>query len=850
MFARALMMAMLGAGAAAAADEPALNTLKDIAVEPSPSGVRVTVQASQAPVFSVFRLNDPDRLVVDVSGASAGALSGTREGLGPVSGMILSNFSEGPSTVARLLFALKQAGEYDVRAEGEKLVISIQRGAASAPKPAAAAPAEPLPSGVVATQLDEKAVQHPARKVKSVSYAGGLLKVVADGEVGTFELMQLESPPRLAVDLHGVQGPYKSLRGDGLVREVRVGNHAGRVRVVLESAGARLPQFRAQRRADGLWVRLARAPAEAPAQAEAEAEAVIDGQKVALKSSRQVAEVKSVDFRESPSGGEVVVKLSGAVDHAAEQPDPRSGVLTLEGARLPKGLERSFDTSDLETPVKMVSAFAVPGDVPRVRVVASADVALEQKVEERGTELRWTLTRKAPATEEVTARSNVAGVRVEAQTFGEEGAPQQRRSGYRGKRVSFEFKDIDVHNLLRVIAEVSKRNVIVADNVSGKVTIRLRNVPWDEALDLVMRAKSLGKEEFGDILRIAPLGTLKAEAEARREARDAAMRAEPVFLTLLPVNYSKAGDMESRVKDVLSPRGQVTVDLRTNTLLIREIKGNMPRIRSLVAALDIPTPQVLIESRIVEATTRFERQVGIQWGGNLNFSDATGNPTGLVFPREVGARGGIVGGVAQGTADVPSYAVSLPAGALNGRGGAVGLTFGSAGSFAQLNLRLSALESQGVAKTISAPRVTTLDNIIARISQGFSVPYSVVSAAGVQVVFAEARLQLEVTPHITQDGSVLMQIRAENSRPGSGSPPPIERKQAETTVLVKDGETTVIGGIYVRSSSSNQEGLPILSKIPIIGFFFRSIAEQDSRTELMFFISPRILNRQSVAATL
>jgi type IV pilus assembly protein PilQ len=302
----------------------------------------------------------------------------------------------------------------------------------------------------------------------------------------------------------------------------------------------------------------------------------------------------------------------------------------------------------------------------------------------------------------------------------------------------------------------------------------------------------------------------------------------------------------------LSERGAVSVDVRTNTLIVRELPENMGKVRSLVTSLDLQTPQVLIEGRIVEASTNFAREVGIQWGGQGVMSSGTGNPTGLVFPNSVAVTGASSNTASQGVSSSPNYAVSLPVGAGDGVGGALGFIFGSAGSAAVLNLRLSALESTGSLKTISSPKVATLNNASATISQGVSIPFAQVSAAGVNTAFIEARLSLDVTPHITQDGSVLMKISAQNNQPdpsstGANGQPAISRKEASTNLLVKDGDTTVIGGIYVRTGSNSSAGLPILSKIPVIGFFFRNYRESETKNELLIFITPRILNRTSVA---
>ncbi|MGQ0507298.1 MAG: type IV pilus secretin PilQ, partial [Myxococcaceae bacterium] len=530
--------------------------------------------------------------------------------------------------------------------------------------------------------------------------------------------------------------------------------------------------------------------------------------------------------------------------------DPRSAVLTLSGARLPKSLERSLDTSALETPVKMVSAFSVAGD--KVRVVIAADGAIEESVTKSHGGLSWRLNVKGVKTEAVASAPKAAGFSSEAPAFAAQGAP---RASYSGRRVSFEFKDIDIHNLLRVIAEVSKKNIVVADDVSGKVTIRLRNVPWDQALELILRSKGLGKEELGSIIRVAPLATLEAEAKLRAERRKALEVQEELVVQLVPVNYAKADEMAPRVKDVLSSRGTVTVDGRTNVLIVRDIASNIGRARSLVSNLDTQTPQVLIESRIVEANTTFSRQIGVQWGGQAQMAPGTGNPTGIAFPYTARVAGGSTAEGNAGTSSTPDFAVNLPAAVGTGSGGALGFIFGSAGGAVALNLRLSALENQGAVKTISAPKVTTLDNTAAKISQGISIPFSQVSATGVNTTFIEARLSLEVTPHITQDGSVLMQISAQNNQPdpsstGANGQPAIQRKEANTQVLVKDGDTTVIGGIYVRRSATSESMVPFFGRIPVLGFFFKNNAESETRQELLIFITPRIINRQTIAQTL
>ncbi|WAM24807.1 type IV pilus secretin PilQ [Myxococcus sp. NMCA1] len=874
-----------------------LNTLRGLDVSRTGSGAQVVVTGTRPPTFTVFRLSGPERLVVDLSSADATGIKGHHDGSGPVSGVVASQFSDERASVGRVLLALDKASQYDVRADGNRVVISVDGSAQLAGSPAEAKRAEPaakaegvtapakprepvvaataqaevkqsapvttskaaLPENVVAAEADEREVPNPAQRITAMSFANDTLRIRADGDIARYEVLELADPPRLAVDLFGVGLAARAPRvNSGSLREVRVGAHADKVRLVLDVRG-KMPAYRVHRASRGLEVVLGGAVARkaAPGPESGEAVAIVaevDPLRPAqVKSeSSSVVEVKDVRFEESSAGGSIVMKVSGTTAWKVDRPDPRSAVLTLDNARLPKNLERSLDTSALETPVKMISAFSVPGEGSKVRLVVAADGAIEEKVSQSAGTLSWRLDVKGVKTEEVAVAQRTAGFTTEAPAYAAEGAPQQAR--YRGKRVSFEFKDIDIQNLLRVIAEISKKNIVVADDVSGKVTIRLRNVPWDQALDLVLRTKALGKEEFGNIIRIAPLKTLEEEARLRQERKKSLQQQEDLMVNLIPVNYAVASEMAARVKDVLSERGSVTVDQRTNVLIVKDVRSNTERARSLVRSLDTQTPQVLIESRIVEANTTFSRSLGVQWGGQARAGQATGNSTGLIFPNNLAVTGGVAG-AAPGLPDIPNFAVNLPVGAGQGVGGAMGFTFGSAGGALQLNLRISAAENEGTVKTISAPKVTTLDNNTARISQGVSIPFSQTSAQGVNTTFVEARLSLEVTPHITQDGSVLMSILASNNQPdpsstGANGQPSIQRKEANTQVLVKDGDTTVIGGIYVRRGATQINAVPFLSRIPVLGLLFKNNTESDVRQELLIFITPRILNRQTIAQTL
>lgn len=427
---------------------------------------------------------------------------------------------------------------------------------------------------------------------------------------------------------------------------------------------------------------------------------------------------------------------------------------------------------------------------------------------------------------------------------------------FSGRRIDLDFKNADIHDILRLLADVGGVNVVTADNVSGSITIKMRNVPWDQALDVVLRAKDFGITRRGNLIRVAPNSQLTKEREeaiARAKQRE---ELAPIETRLVPVSYAEASKMQARVKELLSARGSVSVDERTNMMIVRDIVDNLADVESLVRTLDTQTPQVLVEARVVEASSNYTRDVGIQWGGGISLGSATGNPTGLAFPNSIGAAGGAddgqgsTAGLSPFTNSIaqPLYAVNLPAAVGAGSGGALGLSLGSIGGNVNLNVRLSAAESNGVVRIISSPRILTLDNNRATISQGTSIPYSQVSAQGVQTAFQEAKLELSVLPHVTSDGSIAMDVNVSRDEPdfsrvGARGEPTILKRQAETKLLVSDGHTAVIGGIYTRNTSRNTSQVPFFGDIPILGLLFQKRSVQDQRSEMLIFLTPRIVNR-------
>jgi type IV pilus assembly protein PilQ len=428
---------------------------------------------------------------------------------------------------------------------------------------------------------------------------------------------------------------------------------------------------------------------------------------------------------------------------------------------------------------------------------------------------------------------------------------EEEKKVFVGTKMSLDFKDADIHNVLRLISEVSGLNVVTSDEVKGKVSIHLSNVPWDQALDVILNVKDLGMIKKDNIILVIPKGKIEAEEERKRTAlkqrrdekleeikkkQQALEELEPLVLKIVPVNYSDVTKLEVQLKPFLSDRGSVSVDERTSVLIIKDVQENVDEAVAMVEELDSVTPQVLIEARIVEANTNFTRQLGVQWGGAYYANSAYGNALPYNFPNSFNVGGAAGSG---------NYVVDLPADVNQNAGGALGFTFGHITNTLSLDMRLSAMETSGEGKIISSPRIVTLDNIEAVIEQGTSIPYETTSQEGTETEFVDANLSLTVTPHITPDGSVKMTIKASKNSPNmtivSNGEPAIDKKEARTEILVKDGETTVIGGIYVVDESEAEGGVPFFSKLPFIGWMFKVEQKIKTRSELLIFITPRII---------
>ena len=418
---------------------------------------------------------------------------------------------------------------------------------------------------------------------------------------------------------------------------------------------------------------------------------------------------------------------------------------------------------------------------------------------------------------------------------------------FTGHPVSLDFQGADLRAVLRTFAEISGLNVVIDPTIQGTVDVALRDVPWDQALDIILRANKLGYVVDGTIVRVAPLSVLADEEAQRRKLQEEQALSGELHVLTRSLSYAKADELKGLLTStVLSQRGSIQTDARTNTLIINDLQERLDRAADLLNKLDVPQPQVEIEARIVQTTRDFARSLGVQWGFGGRVSTALGNTPPLTFPNQgslTGRTGGLQGPASPDTGDNnANTAVNL---GVNGATSAIGLALGSINGAVNLDVALSALEQQGQGRVLSTPRVATQNNVEAEITQGVQIPIQTVANNTVTVTFRDAALTLKVTPQITAANTVIMQISVENASPdfsrSVNNIPPIDTQRANTRVLVSDGETTVIGGIYISNQQTEQGRTPGLYRLPLLGWLFKRDSISDQSRELLIFITPKIM---------
>jgi type IV pilus assembly protein PilQ len=549
--------------------------------------------------------------------------------------------------------------------------------------------------------------------------------------------------------------------------------------------------------------------------------------------------IKDIDFRRGPTGeGRVVVQLadsSTGIDIHQQGPNL---VVDFLRSDLPEALRRRLNVSDFGTPVQTVNAFT------------------------QGNNVRLLIEPKGLWEHNAYQTDKEFVVEVKPVVYDPNKLTQGSRGGYKGEKLSLNFQNIDVRSVLNVIADFTDLNIITSDTVQGNLTLRLKDVPWDQALDIILQTRGLDMRKNGNVIWIAPRDELATKEKLELEAVQQLSDLEPLRTETFQLNYTKADTLIKVLTDdkqkMLSKRGSAVVDSRTNQIFVQDIASRLDQIRRIVAAADIPVRQVMIEARIVEASDNFGRTLGARLGINsLNPIQGGGLATGgntvdtgfmtgqPLFPQVTSVVSTVTPTQPNNPNDLMS--VNLPATrtTTNAQPGSFAFALFNAGMTRFLNLELNALESDGKGKIISSPRVVTANQTEADIEQGTEIPYQQSTSSGATAVsFRKAVLSLKVKPQITPDGNVICEVQVHKDAPGTVTQagPAIDTKNVSTAVLIENGGTVVIGGIYTQNELNQVNKIPLLGDIPVLGFFFRNTYKQDNKTELLVFITPRIVD--------
>jgi type IV pilus assembly protein PilQ len=722
--------------------------------------------------------------------------------------------------------------------------------------------------------FSQAALAAGASTLKDIGYTtlpGGSVQLRLNfaGAVPQPRIFTTNNPARIAIDFANTDTTAQRHTdiGQGATSGVSAVSAGGRTRVIVELM--RTVPYQSAIEGDSLVLTVADgsapqpepAAAPAPAQRNITTAAIIDPSKRLPASAAGAISVTNVDFRRGANGqGRVLVSFSGPGADAQMRTIGDKVEVSIPNASVPANLAQRLDTVDFATPVQSISTHA--GVAGGVQMTIATKGVVDTSAWQEGNQYVV----------------EVAAKKGDAASGGK--LPLDQQPIYTGKRATFNFQDIPVRSVLQLIADNSGLNIVAADSVTGSITLRLENVPWDQALDVILRAKGLDKRRDGNVIWIAPQQELAKYEEDVAAARLKAEDNAPLLTTYIPISYGKASDIAKLLttgsmqgggaaggssanapRGFLSPRGSVSFDERTNTLLLNDTADKTEQIRKLVAVLDRPVQQVLIESRIVIANDTFTRQLGVQWGA---YGQQT-NPSGQVLQVGGGAGGTTLGWTTPGTTTTgttttggvssnPGLNVNLPASSSNSPAGALG--FAILGKNYALDLELSAAQTEGNSEIVASPRVITANQQEAVIRQGQEIGYvtysggtgASASTGTASVQFKDAVLQLKVTPTITADNRVYLAITVNKDSLASylqtpqGQVPNINTQSVNTNVLVDNGQTVVLGGIYEVDKNNSVTKVPGLGDIPILGSLFRSTSRNNTKAELLIFVTPRILN--------
>lgn len=652
------------------------------------------------------------------------------------------------------------------------------------------------------------------------------LKLAFDEPVASPRGYTLDQPARIALDLPGVSnnlGAKNRELGVGNARSVTVVEAQGRTRLIVNLTT--LVPYSTRVDGNNLFVVLGESSGTtSPAAASAAVTAPI-AKPAPVKPMAASKAIDNIDFRRGEDGaGNVVITLSDpSVGSTIEEQGGKIRVVFAK-AELPEALRVRLDVQDFATPVKFVDSTAQAG---------GASIAIEPTG--RYDYLAYQTDNK---------------LTISVKPLTEEEADKRKadRFAYSGEKLSLNFQDIDVRSVLQLIADFTDLNLVASDTVSGNITLRLQNVPWDQALDLVLKTKGLDKRQVGNVLLVAPAEEIAARERQELESQRQIAELAPLRREVVQVNYAKAADIARLFQSVTSngvvaeDRGSIAVDDRTNNIIAYQTQERLDELRRIVAQLDIPVRQVMIEARIVEANVDYDKALGVRWGGTQLFA----NGRGAVYGNDQnGDESGNSGSDSNGNYPFVDMGVS---------NATAGIGIGYVTDNLILDLELSAMEKSGNGEIVSQPKVMTADKETAKILKGSEIPYQEASSSGAtSTSFVEAALSLEVTPQITPDNRIIMEVKVTKDEPDFtndvNGTPTISKNEVNAKVLVNDGETVVIGGVFTNTQNRSVDKVPFLGDLPYLGRLFRRDVVADSKSELLIFLTPKILNHQAIAVS-
>ena len=918
----------------ASVEEAAVARVLSVQGEDLPDRVRLTIEGTSPLAYTVFRLSEPARLVVDLADTDVTGIGGDIDiSLGSVSTVKPVQYDEDAGKIGRLEISLFELWDYETSRIDNNVIVDFLKPVA-APEETLQVPAEAEPPAEM--EVVELTVQEPVEEMKtdkpelvtvvepapmaSMEPASVISDVVftetpdgmdvefiGDGAVGKYDALNLKGPTRLVIDIWGVQKGFKPrvIPVDTFnVSRIRVGEHRkeGKLRFVLDFGIDDVPPYRIQEIGDRLIVSLGVEQASEITMAEAEpmaetAPEVAMAETAILPQPEQVpapepvkpaadeivaaplavqeapaepiapaAGVSDIRYRAEGDDGTVMMISDSPVSYSLSQPDQGHLLVDLEGVKLSAGLVRSIDTREEGGPLMALSSFN-PKDQDGARISLTVKPGTLFDIDQSGGTLSVILTGPVvpepvqqaappeaaeqatllaqappaevapPAPEPVVVQAPPEKVSPVVRSEPTDIVPAAAGSVYTGELITLDFQDAELKNVLRLIAEVSGLNIITSDDVGGKISMRMVNVPWDQALDVILKTKGLGQVRELNVVRIAPLNKLESERTAALKAKEAQMKAEDLHLKIIPLSYSKAEEVVGQLTGFLSSRGAINTDRRTNSLIVKDLADNISKMVGLVERLDIPTPQVRIEARIVIVDESYSKTLGIKWGGAYNDGST------VIFGNTAGSDATFGGG---------NFLVNLPASSPTA---ILGFSFGGIKNFDSLDVRLSAMEQADKGRIISSPTLMVIQNETANIEVNNPFPENrtstEVSDTGTttttEVSFPNIWTKLKITPQVTNNKDIFMEIAVEKDSKGQQATfdqntfTGVNSHKLETKIVLDNHGTAVIGGVYTENKKDGGSAVPFLSKIPIFGWLFKNKSIDNTREELLIFINASIV---------